>query len=124
MRERERERKHCNLHFHRTSLSGTKHSDKEKLPVGHGSSSRPKKPHSTPTSDSQAEKALVIQAVQQVATTQQLTHKISKAAQDKMDDAAVRWKAVTIVDNLVQNKDFKVHDIVCVCEHMHACAHL
>ena len=117
MRERERERKHCDLHFHRTGLSGTKHSDKEKLPVGHGSSSCPKKPHSTLTSDSQAKKALVIQAVQQVATTQQqLTHKISKAAQDKMDEAAVRRKAVTIVDNLVQNKHFKVHDIkYCVC---------
>ena len=120
---RERERKHCDLHFHGTC--GTKHSDKEKLPVSHGSSSRPKKPHSTPTSNSQAEKALVIQAVQQVATTQQqLTHMISKAAQDKRDEAAVRRKAVTIVDNLVQNKNFKVHDIVCICEHMHACAHL
>ena len=38
-------------------------------------------------------------------------HKASQPAQDKMDESTVRRKTVTIVDELVQNKDFKV----CVC---------
>ena len=102
----------------RTSSSTTKRSDKDKLPVGRGSSSGPKRSHSTPTPDSQAEKALAIQAVLQATSKGQAKSQPPVAAggkaeqqrpvQDKMDEATVRRKTTTIIDELVENKDFKV----------------
>ena len=47
-------------------------------------------------------------------------HRAPQPAQDKMDEATVRRKTVTIVDELVQNKDFKVSVCVCVCVHVNA----
>ena len=38
-------------------------------------------------------------------------HKASKLVQDKMDEATVRRKTVVIVDELAQNKDFKVLEL-------------
>ena len=105
------------LSYARTSSSTTKRSDKDKLPVGRGSGSGPKRLSSTPTPDSQAEKALAIQALQQVMSkTGGKSHGASggarsvqsKPVQDKMDEDTVRRKTTTIVDELVENKDFKV----------------
>ena len=70
--------------------------------------------HSSPTPDSQTEKALAIQAVQAVKPRRQQpahVHKASKLVLDKVDEATVRQRTVAIVDELVQSKDFKVLDL-------------
>jgi hypothetical protein len=134
-RERERERKRerlMQLYYIRA--------DKDKLPIsgrGSGSGSGANSAHSTPTPDSQSEKALAIEAVHQAMTRQPQPssqskreqhhpqqqskgrgeHRASQPAQDKMDESTVRRKTVTIVDELVQNKDFKV--CACVCTYVH-----
>ena len=134
------------LDFLRTSSSGTNKREKDKLPSGRGSGSGPKRTHSTPTPDAQSEKALAIQAVHHVTTRQQqqpagaaasLKHdqavqiqpksrgerKAAQLAQDKLDESTVRRKTVTIVDELVQNKDFKVAkwERACVCGCVFVC---